>query len=170
MDESIAAKSPSAVRLQRYSLLNAPSRLGPRYEKFQKTHRGGSDLAAALGALIGPATAETVILLKVRVVSPDGKPTLRVKRKISFYVGCSRNCAVKVKLVMPAVTLPGNSSGVSRGNTAKSPSMTLNRNALRYLRQSFRLSRFIITATAKDIERTNKKMVKRKVFRFRLGK
>ncbi|HRV61145.1 MAG: hypothetical protein KDB54_05370 [Solirubrobacterales bacterium] len=106
--------------------------------------------------------------LKVRVFTPDGKQRLKVKRKIAVVVGCTKNCAVVVdmKLVMPGEVLKARVKGGIKAFSAKSPAMILNTPAIRYLRFSYPRSRFSVKVTATDIS-NGKRVVKRKVFRFR---
>jgi hypothetical protein len=106
--------------------------------------------------------------LNVRIFTPDGKQRLEVKRKLSFAVGCTKNCAVVVdmKLVMPGDVIKGRVKGGIKAFTVKAPYIVLNRPALRYLKLTYPRSRFSIKVTATDIS-NGKKTVKRRVFRFR---
>lgn len=125
----------------------------------------------ALTALGSPATAGADLRapLNIRIATFDGNPKIKVKRKLSFLVSCSKNCGatISIKLITPAVVTPGKLSGGLAANKPQTANFRLTNYGLRYLRKNFRKSRLSVKVTAKDAE-TGKKYVKRKVFRFRL--
>ena len=106
--------------------------------------------------------------LKVRILSPDGKQRLKVKRKISYGLFCNKNCAVVVdtKLVFPDEVLKDRIKGGLKAFQPKGASLTLNAPALRYLKLTYPRTRFVVKVTATDVA-TGNKTVKRKTFRFR---
>jgi hypothetical protein len=120
-----------------------------------------------VAAPVGPAVAADRPL-NVRFFTPDGKQRLKVKRKIGFSIGCTKNCAVVVdmKLVMPGDVIKSRVKGGIKAFSAKSPYVVLNNPALRYLKLTYPRSRFSVKVTATDIS-NGKKTVKNKVFRFR---
>ena len=136
-----------------------------------RTVLAGIAIVAVGAGLAAPAVSPAVAAdrpLNVRILTPDGKQRLKVKRKLAVLVGCTKNCAVVVdmKLVMPAEVLKARVKGGIKAYSAKSPAMILNTPAIRYLRFSYPRSRFSVKVTATDIS-NGKRVVKRKVFRFR---
>lgn len=126
----------------------------------------GAGLMAMPAGTAGAADAERK--LDVRILTVDGKQRLKVKRKLAVLVGCTKNCSVVVdmKLVMPGDVLKARVKGGIKAFSAKSPSLTLNTPAIRYLKLTYPRSRFLIKVTATDISNGNK-TVKRKSFGFR---
>lgn len=123
--------------------------------------------AGAINAVAGTAGAADP--LKVRIVTFDGNPKIKVKRKLSFLVSCSKNCGatIKIKLITPAVVTPGKLSGGLSANAPRTANFRLTNYGLRYLKKNFRKSRLSVKVTAKDNE-TGEKVIKRKVFKLRL--
>ena len=136
-----------------------------------RTVLAGIAIVAVGAGLAAPAVSPAVAAdrpLNVRILTPDGKQRLKVKRKLAVLVGCTKNCAVVVdmKLVMPAEVLKARVKGGIKAYSAKSPAMILNTPAIRYLKLTYPRSRFSLKVTATDIS-NGKRVVKRKVFRFR---
>lgn len=133
---------------------------------------GTAIAAVGLGALATAtttsATAAPSDKLQVLVKTVDGKDRIKVKRKLAVGIACTKNCKVVVdmKLVTPDDTLKGRIKGGLKAFEPKAASFTLNTTAINYLRLAYPKSRFSIKVTATDIS-NGKRVIKRKVFRFR---
>lgn len=129
-------------------------------------------MSLGAGLLVSPVGASAAPdpnrALKVRVLSPDGKQRLKVKRKISYGIFCNKNCAVVVdtKLIFPDDVLKDRIKGGLKAFEPKGASLTLNAPAFRYLKLTYPRTRFLVKVTATDVS-NGKKTVKRRVFRFR---
>lgn len=120
------------------------------------------------GMLAGPVNAAPVKPLKVRISTEDGKPTIKVKRKLSFLVSCSKTCGMRIKfdLVTPVGFGGGKLAGGAKALETKVVSFSLNNASLRTLRRHYFGSRLSIKVRARDVA-TGKVQTKTRVYRFR---
>lgn len=131
-----------------------------------KKHLLAGFLAVALCiGLVAPATANQP--LKVNISNYYAKPKIAVAKKLKITVSCNRDCGVNVT---GTLRMPGGKSSwnASRSMTAGSIwfiTYKLTNFGVRYLRQNFRKSRYIVRVAATDLE-SGQKSVKTRTFRF----
>ena len=105
--------------------------------------------------------------LVVKLVGPEAKGKLRVKKKLAALVSCSKDCSIRAKitLVLPAVS----DSGVIKGSLAAGRIGRLKYNltstGLRYLKDNYRSSKMKVKVSARD-NATGKRVTKSRTFRF----
>ncbi len=139
-------------------------------KKFRSAVAGILVVALGAGLMAGPSgsLAADEPKLNVAIFTVDGKQRIQVKRKLAVGVRCTKNCSVVVdlKLVVPGDVLKARLKGGLKAFTPKSPSMILNRPAIKYLKLTYPRARFSVKVTATDVS-NGSKVVKQKVFRFR---
>jgi hypothetical protein len=131
-----------------------------------------SIIAAAL-TLSGPASAGAASTsvddtpLRLKIASIDGKPKIKVARKLPAVMSCNRDCRLSVRFVlrMPGAKLSAGGARNLFDGAFWSPGMKLNRAATRYLRVNFRSSSFKVVVRARDLE-NGTLAVKKKIFSF----
>lgn len=106
--------------------------------------------------------------LRVAITEFNGLKRFKVARKLSVSVKCNRNCGLRVK---GSLRMPVGNVGWSAARGMKAGgnwvlSYRLSKLGLRYLRQHWRTSWYVVRVAAKDVE-TGKRTVKVRNFRFR---
>lgn len=130
----------------------------------------GFGFVASTGAAGQPTgNGEKPPALKVNISNFFGTPKIKVARKLRVSVVCNRNCGMRVKgsLRMPVGNANWSAAQGMAGGQTWTITYRLNNLGLRYLRQYFNNSWYVIRASAKD-PKTGKRTVKTRNFRFRL--
>lgn len=127
--------------------------------------------AAVLGAgMAGSASAaeQTETPLRVKINNFDGTKKVKVAKNLKIAVSCNRACAISVKgsLWMPVGKVGWKASRDLETGGIWFLTYRLTKIGLKYLRQHFKHSRYVIHATATDLE-TGEKVKKTRNFRFR---
>lgn len=106
--------------------------------------------------------------LRVGLATVDGKKKVKVKRKLPILASCNRACSavVTASLITPLSTFKDSAGGKLEDNGFVRTGLKLTRSGLKYLKKSFRKSRYKVKIAAIDLV-TGKRAVKTKVFRFR---
>jgi hypothetical protein len=123
--------------------------------------------------LAGPAaagaagTSAEAAPFGVRIVSPDGKPKIKVVKKLSAVMSCNRDCRMSVRFIlrMPAGNLTNSGARNLLDGQFWTPGVILNTTAIRYLRKNYRASSFKVVVRARDLE-SGEVVSKIKIFRF----
>jgi hypothetical protein len=105
--------------------------------------------------------------LRLKIASIDGKPKIKVARKLPAAMSCNRDCRLSVRFIlrMPGGRLKAGGARNLFDGEIWSPAMTLNRVAVRYLRANFRSSSFKVVLRARDLENGNL-AIKKRIFSF----
>lgn len=128
-------------------------------------------VVAVLGAgLAGSATAADQVEppLRVKISNFYATQKIKVAKKLKIAVSCNRACAIKVK---GSLRMPVGKAGWKASRDLDTGGIwfltyRLSNVGLKYLRQHYKKSRYVITATATDLE-SGKKATKTRNFRFR---
>jgi len=120
----------------------------------------------AFTGVISTSTAAAAPLT-VKIATFDGKKKIKVARKLKAVASCSKDCGIRITFALrtPAGTVKDTVSGKVPGNRLIPVNSRLNNAALRYLKNSYRSSRYTINVSAVDLE-NGKRVVKKKSFRF----
>jgi hypothetical protein len=129
-------------------------------------------MAVAAGVSASPVSAGGASVsadppLRLKIVSPNGKPKLKADSKLTTVLGCNVDCYAKVRYVlrMPVGKLSNGGGRSLTGGSFWLPSMTLNGVATNYLKQNYRNSTMKVVLTARDLK-TGARETKTRIFGF----
>ncbi len=106
--------------------------------------------------------------LRVKIESADGRPTIRLARRMTVLSTCSKTCRARVDLILrtPTNTLRLNRWGRRNAAVPWASVIGLNRYGLGYMSLVWRFSSLRVVVRAIDPE-TSRRTVRTRVFRFR---
>ncbi len=121
----------------------------------------------ALPAAASGDAGVSATTLKVKLASEDGKPKVKVARRLKVLSSCSTDCNARVKLILktPATTLRLSGSRKLSGGDIWTTWIQLNGYGFRYLKKTYRKSVLKVILTATDTV-TKKRVVKTRNFRL----
>lgn len=139
---------------------------------MKKTLTGLAVLAASLGftavpasAAVGTASADPV--LRVKLVSPDGRPKLKVQRRLKVLSSCSTDCRMRITMILKTPlgsTKRGGSRDLPAGGVW-STWIQLNNFGLGYLKRNYKRSSMRVIASARDLK-TGQRITRIRKFGF----
>lgn len=114
-----------------------------------------------------PVPPKKPLVVKIRTY--DGQPRLEVRRRVSYIIGCSKHCRIRVetRLRSPDFNLGTTNAFNGKPNTPTSLSFGVPRQVLRYMRVYPANVILVARVTAKDYQ-TGKLQKKRRVFKFKV--
>lgn len=131
-------------------------------------------IAVLLVSMLATAPAATAVEksgyaspLRVKVASEDGKPKIKVARKLKVLLSCSSDCRGKVRIVLktPANTTKVGGSRLLGAGDIWITGIRLTGFGLNYLKKNYRSSVLKVSVTATDSV-TGRKVSKNRNFRF----
>jgi len=105
--------------------------------------------------------------LRLKIVSKDGKPKLKVQKKLPVLISCSKDCRARIKMtiVTPVGKDDIKDAGPLPAGTVLTVRFPLTNFGLNYLKKNFRNSKLKVNFSAKDLE-TGKRVTKTRSFGF----
>jgi len=121
----------------------------------------GFTTTASAGLVDNPAP------LRLKIVSEDGKPKIKVAKKLPVLISCSKDCGARIRMtiVTPVGSDDISDAGRLDAGTVLTVKFPLTNFGLNYLKDNYRSSKLKVKFTGKDLE-TGKKVVKIRTFRF----
>jgi hypothetical protein len=116
------------------------------------------------GAIGGQASAAP---LRVKIVSPDGRPRIKVARNLKVLVSCNNDCRARARLTLktPINNLRVAGTQLLGAGDVWTTGIRLTNFGLRYLRQNFTRSVLKVSVTATEVG-TGRKVTAARSFRF----